>query len=487
MKLSTLLSSQKLRSPISRTIDADATLTDDTRTIKAGEVLVWDDRIKPTITEQVIADARSKGAIHIITNAKVQGADIIAVEDPGKILAAYAAETWPRQPATMLGVTGTSGKTSVAWFCQALGAACGMKAASLGTLGTVRNNKVEEYSGYTSPTALVLHPLLQQLADDGTTHTCMEVSSHALALHRADAVRFTAAAITNVTQDHFDFHGNYDNYFAAKARLFTEVLQPGSTAVLPIVRPEAWGLASVAKQRGLRVLGVGTGNAELVVEVKEANGQGLSVNLKYSATPLAAQVPLVGAFQAENLAVALGLMLAGGLSWEKLAKAVPTLSAPPGRMELTPATRTSPCVVVDYAHKPDALSRVLMALKPMAEKAGGKLIVVFGCGGNRDATKRPIMGKIAADMADAVFITDDNPRKEDANTIRAEVEKGAKTGLTKSIHNIGDRRKAIAAALNAAAPNDIVLVAGKGHEDGQIIGDQTLPFDDRLVVKDLLA
>jgi UDP-N-acetylmuramoyl-L-alanyl-D-glutamate--2,6-diaminopimelate ligase len=465
----------------------NATLTDDTRTLKAGEVLVWDDRIKPALTPQIIADARAKGAAHIITNASVTGPDIIPVPDPGKMLAAYAAETWPRQPKVMLGVTGTSGKTSVAWFCQALGAACGVNTASLGTLGTVRNNKVESYFGYTSPTALVLHPMLQQLADDGTTHACMEVSSHALALHRADGVRFTAAALTNITQDHFDFHGNYDNYFSAKARLFTEVLQPGSTAVLPIVRPEAWGLASVAKQRGLRVLGVGTGNAELVVEVKEATGQGLSVNLKYSATPVAAQVPLVGAFQAENLAVALGLMLAGGLPWEKLSKAVPTLSAPPGRMELTPATQSSPCVVVDYAHKPDALARVLMSLKPMAEATGGNLIVVFGCGGNRDATKRPLMGKIAADMANVVIITDDNPRNEKPDTIRAEVEKGAKTGLSKFVHNIGDRRKAIAAALDAATPRDIVLIAGKGHEEGQIVGDKTLPFDDRLVVKELLA
>lgn len=463
------------------------TLRDDTRTLQKGETLVWDERIKPELTPQIITAAEANGS-RVITNAGVKGQGIIRVESPGRILAAYAAEAWPRQPKTMLGITGTSGKTSVAWFCQALGAACGLKAASLGTLGTVRNNKVEEYSGYTSPTALVLHPLLQKLADGGTTHACMEVSSHALALNRADGVRFAAAGLTNVTQDHFDFHSNYDNYFAAKARLFTELLQPGATAVLPIVRPEAWGLASVAKQRGLRVLGVGTGNAELVVEVLEATGQGLSLNLKYGATPIPVQVPLVGAFQAENLVVAMGLMLAGGTAWEKLAKAVPTLTAPPGRMELTPATKTSPCVVVDYAHKPDALSRVLMALKPLAETSGGKLIVVFGCGGNRDAGKRPIMGKIAASMADVVIITDDNPRKEDATTIRKQVEDGARAGKTKSfIHNIDDRRKAIAAALDAASPKDIVLVAGKGHEEGQIVGEQTLPFDDRLVVKELLA
>lgn len=468
-------------------IEPGATLTDDTRTLKQGEVFVWDERIKPSLTAQVVAEARAKGAARIITNASVAGADIVPTEVPGKVLAAYAAQTWPGQPGVMLGVTGTSGKTSVAWFCQALGVACNLNAASLGTLGTVRNNAVEDYSGYTSPTALKLHPMLQALEADGTTHACMEVSSHALALHRADGVRFTAAGLTNVTQDHFDFHGDYDNYFAAKVRLFTELLQPGATAVLPITRPEAWGLASVAKQRGLRVLGVGTGNAELVVGVNEATGQGLAVTLKYGATPVDVQVPLVGAFQAENLATALGLMLAGGVPWETLAKAVPHLAAPPGRMELTPATAKSPCVVVDYAHKPDALARVLMALKPLAQNAGGRLFVVFGCGGNRDAAKRPLMGKLAADMADMVIITDDNPRNEDPASIRAQVEEGAKTGLTKAIHNIGNRRTAIAEALSAATARDIVLVAGKGHEDGQIVGDQTLPFDDRLVVKELLT
>ena len=470
---------------------AVASVADDSRKVQPGGVLVWDERIKPAATAQVLADARAKGAL-VVSNAA--GADVVVAE-PGKVLAAWAAMQHPKQPQAMLAVTGTSGKTSVAWFCQQVASAAGVEAASVGTLGTVRHGKVVDYSGYTSPTALQLHPMLEGLAADGVKLACMEVSSHALALHRADGVKFSAAGLTNVTQDHFDFHGDYDHYFAAKARLFTELLPEGATAVLNIARPESWPLAGICKQRGVHVLTVGTGNAELVVEVVNADAGGLEVKLRFDAVPVPLHLPLVGGFQAENVAVALGLLVAGGkaagLDWAKVAKSAARLSSVPGRMEIVPGQNPSksgqPAVIVDYAHKPDALARALMAVKPLAEKAGGKLWVVFGCGGNRDAGKRPMMGRIAAEIADVVVVTDDNPRFEDAAEIRKQVVAGVTAGGATQWSEQGDRRKAIVDTVAAAGPRDVILVAGKGHEDGQIVGNETLPFDDRVVVREVLG
>ncbi|MFZ2587900.1 MAG: UDP-N-acetylmuramoyl-L-alanyl-D-glutamate--2,6-diaminopimelate ligase [Alphaproteobacteria bacterium] len=496
MKLSALLNQ-----PLPPAIDRDLTaLTDDTRALEAGGVMVWDSRVKPEATAKVVADVKAKGGVLV---SDVAGADVV-VPDAGQVLAAYAAARWPKQPKVMMGVTGTSGKTSVAWFGQAMMAGMGLNAASVGTLGTVRNSEVVDYSGYTSPSALKLHPMLQDLAEDGPTspdglrrsgavnHCVMEVSSHALALGRADGVRFAAAGITNVTQDHFDFHGDYAHYFAAKARLFAEVLPHGAAAVVNINRPELMPIAALAKGRGLKLLSVGTANAELVVEVVEATAHGLVAKLKYDAVPVEVRLPLVGAFQAENLAMSLGLLVGSGLGWRDVAKAATMVRGVPGRMELVAplrpegfAGRQFPSVIVDYAHKPDALQRVLEAARPLATKSGGKLWVVFGCGGNRDATKRPLMGGIAARLADEVIVTDDNPRFEDAGAVRAAVVAGA-VGSAR-VREMGDRRKAIEAALDEAKPHDVIIVAGKGHEDGQIVNGVTLPFDDRMVVREVLG
>lgn len=477
MKLSALLAS-----PIENDLEVGG-LTDDTRGLSAGEVMVWDARFKPALTDTVLAEARAKGAAAIVTN--VQAAGVVYHENPGAVLSRYAAAAWPRQPEVVLGVTGTSGKTSVAWFGQQMLAAAGYNGASVGTLGTVRASEVVGYSGYTSPSALKMHPLLQDLADDGVTHAVCEVSSHALALSRMDGVRFAAAGITNVTQDHFDFHGNFDTYMAAKARLFTEVLPEDGVAVVNVMREELWPLTALCKQRGLRMLSVGTANAELVVEVVEAHAQGIDVKLKYDAVPVPVRLPLVGGFQAENLAVSLGLLLAGGVPWEKLVRAVEEVSSVPGRMEMI-AGAGKPTVLVDYAHKPDALARALAAAKPLAAKSGGKLWVVFGCGGDRDATKRPLMGKIAAEIADEIVVTDDNPRTEAAAPIRAQIVAGVVAGGGVA-RDIGDRRAAIAAALDGAAANDLIVVAGKGHESGQEVNRVVTPFDDRVVVRELLG
>ena len=465
-------------------VDAVA-MSDDTRTLQPGDVFVWDQRIKPGIHERLFAEARAKGAAAIISNVVADG--VIYDPLPGAVLAHWACERWPLQPARMLGVTGTSGKTSVAWFGQQLARRTGCNAASIGTLGIVRNDVVEEYTGYTSPTALQVHPLLDRLAREGVDTALMEVSSHALELRRSEGVRWAAAGLTNMTQDHLDFHGTLEEYHAAKARFFSEVLPEDGVAVVNIGRMESWPVASIAKQRGIRVLTVGTSNAELVVAVEDAGARGLSLSLKYEAVPVPVRVPLIGTFQAENLAVALGLLVGTGSGWKDLAAAVEGLKGVPGRMEMVPGREDQPVVVVDYAHKPDALQRALESLAPAVDRqAGGRLRVVFGCGGNRDAGKRPIMGEIAARLADDVIVTDDNPRHETAADIRAQVMAGVRDAGGQALE-IGDRREAIAAAIGAAGVHDVVLVAGKGHEDGQIVGDEVLPFDDRMVVREILG
>lgn len=460
-------------------------VVDDSRAVKgAGCVFVWDTR-QGKDSAAIVKDAFDRGAAAVVSDAGLPG--VVRSAEPCKLVAQWAAMQWPRQPRVMLGVTGTSGKTSVAWFARQAAALAGHRSASVGTLGVMRkdDDADTEYTGFTSPTALKLHPILDTLAGEKVEVCALEVSSHALVLNRADGVRFKAAGLTNITQDHLDFHEDLAAYHAAKMRLFAEVLPDDGVAVVNVNKPENLPAAALAKQRGCPVLSVGTHSAELAVEVVEASARGLDVRLKFDAVPVAMRLPLIGSFQAENLAVALGLLVGGGLKWAEVAKAAAGVGAVPGRMEVVASKSPQPGVVVDYAHKPDALRRALESLRPVV-KEGGKLRVVFGCGGNRDALKRPLMGRIAAELADAVYVTDDNPRKEDPAEIRAQVVAGVKAGGGVALE-IGDRREAMAAALGDAGPNDVVLVAGKGHEAGQIVGETVLPFDDRVVARELLG
>lgn len=461
-------------------------MMDDSRRVERGDTFVWDSRVAPAQdAAKLVAEALAKGAAGVVTDLHIEGA--VRVENAGEVMARYAAMAWPKQPPVMLGVTGTSGKTSVVWFGRQLAQLAGRNAASVGTLGVMRKDAdVEtEYTGFTSPTALKMGPILSTLAQEKVDTCLLEVSSHALVLNRVDAVKFKAAGLTNITQDHLDFHGSLAEYHAAKLRLFAEVLPEGGVAVLNIARMETWPAASVAKQRGCPVLTVGTGNAELVAEVVEASGRGLKLNLKFDAVPVPVEVPLIGSFQAENLAVALGLLVGGGYGWKAVSGAVARMTAVPGRMEVVPSVAPQPSVVVDYAHKPDALQRALQSLRPLV-KGNGKLRVVFGCGGNRDALKRPMMGRISAELADVVYVTDDNPRKENAAEIRKQVIEGVKAGGGVALE-FDDRARAIAAAIGDAGADDVVLIAGKGHESGQIIGDEVHPFDDRIVARRYLG
>jgi UDP-N-acetylmuramoyl-L-alanyl-D-glutamate--2,6-diaminopimelate ligase len=454
--------------------DIDITgLTDDSRRVQPGDVFVFDQRIHAAAA-RFIEEAQRRGASAVVAN--VDAPHVLFEPEPGRVLARWARAQYARQPAHMVAVTGTNGKTSVAWFYQQLV----VGAASVGTLGIMAEGQVLAQTGYTSPPALKIHEILDDLASRGISHACLEASSHALALHRLDGVALEAAALTNISHDHLDFHGSLDAYVAAKQRLFSELLPPGGTAVLPMGHPVAWPLASLCKERECRVLSVGTANAELVVQPVAVAAAGLEVLVKFGEIHETMTLPLMGAFQAENVAVAFGLALASGQPAALACAALSGITSVPGRMEIIQNKRENqPTVVVDYAHTPEALQRALEALRPLT---AGKLSVVFGCGGDRDRKKRALMGKIAAELADRSVVTDDNPRNEDPAAIRQEILQGA-GGATE----IGDRAEAIAYALAQAEAADVVLLAGKGHETGQVVKGQTLPFDDRAVAREALA
>lgn len=451
-------------------------LTDDSRLVTRGSVFVC----LPDAGEkqkQYIEKALDAGAAAVITAEKFSNDKVITVESPAECLIRWAKFKFPKQPKTVVGVTGTNGKTSVAWFYNKLMNAMGVKAASVGTLGVYVNDDLRFETGYTSPTALKLHEILHDLAEEGVEAVCLEVSSHALTLKRVDGVEFKAAGFTNLTPDHRDFHGSMESYAAAKGRLFAEVLPEKAGAVVNILRPESWPMAAMAKQRGLNLITAGVANAELVVKVLESKSNGILVNIRHEKVNIEAKMKLVGGFQAENLAVTLGLVAHSGISLAKITKALPSLVSAPGRMEVFHA-KDKAVTVVDYAHTPDALATVLQAIKPQVQN---DLWVVFGCGGNRDVSKRPAMGKIAAEFADKVVVTDDNPRFENADDIREQIMVACKDA-----ENIGDRESAIRFALKHAGVNDTIVVAGKGPENGQYVNGDVIDYNERAVVQKLL-
>jgi len=475
MKLSALIGTQ-----IAEDFDV-VRAVDDSRLVQDGDVFIIDSKQGPD-TLKYIDDARSRGARYVISDNVYGGPPpeyTHVCERPGVFMAKWAAEAYPNQPEFVMGVTGTNGKTSVAWFAREIATFSGKKAASLGTLGLYEGDVYKEYFGFTSPRPEKLHTMLNDLAARDFSHVAMEVSSHALDLGRVDGVRFHAAAFTNLTQDHLDYHGSMEAYFQSKLRLFGEVLKLGATAVINVGRMESMPLAATSKMCGLNVLTYGVANAELVVRIKDFSPAGMDIEIKYDTWHEVVTVPLVGLFQGENLGAAVGLSLASGIGMADILRALPKLTPVPGRMEAIITQNTKqPTVVVDYAHTPDALKSALESLRPQVK---GKLWVVFGCGGNRDKTKRPLMGKISKDLADCIVVTDDNPRFEDPDTIRAEIMNAAI-----GAHNIGDRREAILYALSKAAPDDVVLITGKGPESGQIVKGQTTPFDDRDVAREVL-
>lgn len=451
-------------------------VTDDSRDITSGDIFIFDKNVFPN-GEKFISDALDKGASAVISNIEMGG--VTYVENPSLCLIKWAKLKYPEMPKNLVGVTGTNGKTSVVWFYRQIMSSLKHKTAALGTLGVYSGNDKIADTGYTSPTALVLHEYLNSLATDGVTHAALEVSSHGLALHRVDGVPFQVAAFTNLSPDHRDFHGSMEAYAAAKYRLFSEVLVQEGTAVIHITKPECLPLMAMCKASEINVITYGTHSAELVVRPTKIENDGMEVELLYAEDKHECFVPLVGAFQAENIAAAVGMAIGSGESFKNICSVIPQITSVPGRMEIIPKLNESqPTVIVDYAHTPDALKNAIISLKPQVT---GKLWVVFGCGGDRDTAKRPQMGKVAAEYSDVVIVTDDNPRTENAQDIRNDVMVGCQEAK-----EIGGREKAIAYAINNADLKDTILVAGKGHESGQIIGKEVIPFDDRDVVRCLL-
>jgi UDP-N-acetylmuramoyl-L-alanyl-D-glutamate--2,6-diaminopimelate ligase len=372
-------------------------------------------------------------------------------------------------------VTGTSGKTSVADFARQVYAALGYQAASLGTIGLIAPG-ARRYGSLTSPDPVTLHRTLAELATDGITHLTLEASSHGLDQHRVDGLRLKAAAFTNLGHDHLDYHPSVEAYLAAKLRLFSEVLPPEGTAVVNADSELAGEVAAVARRAGRSVITVGRAGEALALEGLEPEGFAQRLRVRHAGGVAEVRLPLLGAYQAGNALLAAGLALASGEAAARVLPVLERLEGVKGRLEVMGLVRGG-LVVIDYAHKPDALAAALKALRPVAP---GKLICVFGCGGDRDKAKRPIMGRIAAQLADVVIVTDDNPRSESPQAIRAAILAGAP-----SAREIGDRAEAIAAGAHLMGAGDVLLVAGKGHEAGQIIGDRVIPFSDHEVVLSL--
>ncbi|MGA2567120.1 MAG: UDP-N-acetylmuramoyl-L-alanyl-D-glutamate--2,6-diaminopimelate ligase [Pseudolabrys sp.] len=396
------------------------------------------------------------------------GVAFVQVPNARRALALAAAKFFPRQPGTIAAVTGTSGKTSVAAFTRQIWAELGLQAASIGTIGVVSPAK-ETYGSLTTPDPVELHRTLDQLAGEGVTHLALEASSHGLDQHRLDGVRIAAGAFTNLSRDHLDYHPTIEAYLAAKLRLFEQLVAPNGTAVIDVDDCYAGQVVEAAKKRGLKIMTVGERGSDIKLVGGAIEGFAQVITIAHGGHEYKVKLPLVGAFQVQNAAVAAGLAIATGAEPARVFAALAHLSGAKGRLEHA-GTKNGAPIFIDYAHKPDALAKALAALRPYAS---GKLTVVFGAGGDRDAGKRPIMGRIAAENADRVIVTDDNPRSEQASAIRAAILAAA-PGATE----IGDRAEAIRAGIAALQTGDVLLIAGKGHETGQIVGDRILKFSD---------
>ena len=457
-----------------------ASLTADSRTVVAGSVFVAVPGVKAD-GRRYIADAVAQGCRIIVAQGPrpsdlPQAVAYHGVADARLALAQAAARLFPQAPAHIVAVTGTSGKSSVAEFVRQIFDALGHQAASLGTLGIIRHDKTQ-YGQLTTPDPVRLHQTLAHLAQEGVTHLSMEASSHGLDQRRLDGVWLKAAGFTNLGHDHLDYHHDLEQYFQAKLRLFTELLPHGAAAVVQSGSVYADRVIEAARARQLRVLTVGERGDDLRLIDRQPDGFDQRITLMHNGVPYALRIPLSGAFQVDNALVAAGLVLSFGEAPTKVFAALEHLRGVRGRLERVPSPAGS-LVVIDYAHKPDGLRAVLETLRNIAQ---GRLICVFGCGGDRDTAKRPEMGAIAARLADAVIVTDDNPRSEDPALIRKAILAKVPGAL-----EIADRGEAIAHAVALLRPGDVLLVAGKGHETGQIIGDVTRPFSDHEAVAEAL-
>ena len=461
-----------------------AGLTADSRRVVPGGVFV---AVPGTTADGRLfaAKASGSGAVAVVGEGE-RPADLpeatawIAVADARRALALAAARLSGRQPETVVAVTGTSGKSSVADFVRQILSRIGRDAASLGTVGIV-TNRGASYGSLTTPDPVTLHETLARLADEGITDLAMEASSHGIEQRRLDGVALTAAAFTNLGRDHLDYHPTIEDYLEAKLRLFTTLLPKGRPAVINADGAYAERVIGTADAAGHAIRTTGRHGDFIRVLDARTEGFAQALTLVHGRDTYEVRLPLVGGFQVENALVAAGLALSTPAGEEDPAAvfaALDHLTGVPGRMERIGEANGGLCLV-DYAHKPEALEHVLTALRPFAT---GRLVVVFGCGGDRDRGKRPIMGDIAARLADRVIVTDDNPRTEEPTSIRAAILAAAP-----GAEEIGDRGQAIREGVRSLKPGDVLVVAGKGHETGQIVGTSVLPFSDHETLRAAIA
>jgi UDP-N-acetylmuramoyl-L-alanyl-D-glutamate--2,6-diaminopimelate ligase len=445
-------------------------IASDSRKVKPGSLFV---AVPGTKADGLafVPQALAAGAAAVMAERQPELPDNVAFIETRNVrraLALAAARFFPRQPGTIAAVTGTSGKTSVAAFTRQIWSSIGFPAGSVGTVGVV-SPKGETYGSLTTPDPIELHRTLDALAGEGVTHLALEASSHGLDQHRLDGVRVSAGGFTNLSRDHLDYHPTMQAYLAAKLRLFSDLIAPDGTAVINVDDCYSAKVLDAASARGLKVLTVGVGGEGIRLIDGAIEGFGQAVTLGHAGREYRIKLPLVGAFQVQNAAVAAGLAIATGAEPMAVFAALEKLQGAKGRLEVAGTSHGAP-VFIDYAHKPDALQKALEALRPYTNR---ELVVVFGCGGDRDAGKRPIMGRIAVENADRVIVTDDNPRSENPAAIRHAILAAAP-----GAEEIGDRGEAIRTAVKTLKDGDVLLIAGKGHETGQIVGDRVLPFSD---------
>ena len=453
-------------------LDSDVPVTGvtcDSRAVKAGMIFA---ALPGTATDgrKFVASAIENGAAAILTTDGVKASvPVIASAEPRLDYAHLASAFYPKQPDTLVAMTGTNGKSSTVEFLRQIWAHAGRKAACFGTLG------VSSYDGYkplthTTPDALSLHQTLNDLTRSGVTHAAMEASSHGLKQYRLDAVKVTAAGFSNLTQDHFDYHPDMADYFEAKSRLFTQLTPKDAPVVINTNDEYGRKLVSICEARGQDVMQVGWRGEHIRIDELMPHGASQRLTLIVNGACHKIELPLAGEFQSLNAVAALGLAMKTGVSLDDGLEGLTKLTGVAGRMERAGQTKDGAPIFVDFAHTEDGLDKLLRGLRPHIM---GKLVIVFGCGGDRDPDKRAKMGAAAAHMADEVIVTDDNPRTEDAKTIRSAVMKGCPNAA-----NIGDRAAAIAKGISRLGPRDGLVIAGKGHEQGQIIGTKVIPFND---------
>jgi UDP-N-acetylmuramoyl-L-alanyl-D-glutamate--2,6-diaminopimelate ligase len=451
-----------------------AGIASDSRAVKPGFMFI---AVPGTKTDGLsfVPQAVALGAVAVMAERRPQLPDdiaFVAVPEARRALALVAARFFPRQPKVIAAVTGTSGKTSVAAFTREIWTRLDQPAASIGTVGLVAPGHAV-YGSLTTPDPIALHRSLDELAREGVTHLALEASSHGLDQHRLDGVRISVGSFTNLSRDHLDYHPSLEAYLAAKLRLFTELVPADGAAVIDVDHDHSDVVVAAAKARRLQLITVGRRGEGIRLVDAEIEGFSQILKVAHAGREYRVRLPLVGAFQVENALVAAGQAIATGSDPEAVFSALEHLQGAKGRLERVGDKDGAP-IFVDYAHKPDALAKALDALRPYVSR---RLVVVFGAGGDRDQGKRPLMGAIAVEKADHVIVTDDNPRSESPASIRAAILSSAKAAT-----EIGDRGEAIRRAIAELEPGDVLLIAGKGHESGQIVGDRMLPFTDHEAV-----